>query len=1000
MLNFGIKNVKMLLMKKISRYLLFFLFSFLSYGKDFIKEGYLIIVPDEFYNEILPLVNWKRELGYYVFLKKKSEVGNTNIAIKNFIKSFYDTTSIPLKFLLLCGAINKIPAFTIQGTSLVTDNTYGCMDNDYLPEIYVGRLPASTVQELSIMVSKIIYYEKGLQRDTNYYKRGLAVATTYVGGAGTRAISALETKRWWRQLLLNNSFLEVDTIFYDLPPYPTTDSIKNAIERGVLYINGRGWGNYEGWHYPRFYREDVYNLQNTNKLPVIFSFYCGTGNFNANPCFGEVFLRVGQPNNLAGAVLFFGPSYAGTSTRFNNCLDAAIFKNIFDNSPEEKRAGEVILKGKILFLNSFPNLKDSQEKRIHFETYNILGDPSLRLWTKLPKNLNVSLNINALRIGNNYLALNIKDENNQPIKDGKVIILIDSLPLVKKSDENGNVYFPLNLSEEGRVKITVNVRDYYLYQCSLPVLRNERNLSYFSHRALNNYFNTSCSLYLSVKNYGNFEEEDVSVTIYSLSENLVIEDSIKNYGQILVSEVKEGGPFILRILRPSEESSLILVRINSSSGNYYSLFAFNSNTPNFSYSAFRYFDGNNNIIEPNEEGNLYIKIKNIGNFLANNILGILSSKTNGCLMLDSISSYGHFSLFEEKENLTPFRIRVLNDVQRNRRLVFHLYLYENNSFLCSLKFDLYTGIIDSTACSFSNSYRYYAYEDIDYSYNERPAFNWQEIDPNFGGRGIKINLRNDDCKVINLPPNFNFRFCGEPINKITVSDNGVLILDSVRFIDFYNWSIYHPFVYQKSLLIFWDDFHPDTLNASGVYYYYDTLNNTFIVEWSRVKHIHGFISPQIGEDQTFQIILFDSHRYPTKTGDGVIIFQYLNVFDDDTFHNYSTVGIREKDYYSYSSGLQVKFGADYEITFGNIRNNKIIKFTPNPPDTYTVIKEKEKVSLVLKKHKIFDLIKNEKDVEIYDITGKRCDLKKIKNGIYFVIIRKDILLKKKIVLIK
>ncbi|MEO0113610.1 MAG: hypothetical protein ABIK80_06615, partial [candidate division WOR-3 bacterium] len=241
----------------------------------------------------------------------------------------------------------------------------------------------------------------------------------------------------------------------------------------------------------------------------------------------------------------------------------------------------------------------------------------------------------------------------------------------------------------------------------------------------------------------------------------------------------------------------------------------------------------------------------------------------------------------------------------------------------------------------------------------------------------------------------------------TVSDNGVLILDSVRFTDFYNWSIYHPFVYQKSLLIFWDDFHPDTLDASGVYYYYDTLNNRFILEWSRVKHIHGFISPQIGEEQTFQIILYDINCYPTRTGDGIILFQYLDISDDDTFHNYSTIGIREKDYYGYQSGIQVKFGQDYDITFGRIRDNKAIKFSPNPPDTYTFIKEEKLLPVsfktIMRKERFLKAIyqiNKDKKVFLYDITGKRCSVEKIRKGIYYLVLKeRNILLRKKIILL-
>ncbi len=975
-----------------------------------IKEGYLIIVPDEFYNEILPLVEWKRELGYYVFLKRKSEVGNTNLQIKNFIKSFYDTTTIPLKFLLLCGAINKIPAFTIQGTSLVTDNTYGCMDNDYIPEIYVGRLPASNASELAIMVSKILYYEKGMQRDTNYYKRGLAVATSYVGGSGTRAVSAIETKRWWRNLLLNNNFSEVDTVFHDLPPYPTTDSIKSSIERGVLYINARGWGNYEGWHYPRFYREDVYNLNNTNKLPIIFSFYCATGNFNANPCLGEVFLRVGSPNNLTGGVLFFGPSYAGTSTRFNNCLDASIFSYLFDDKEEEKRAGEVILKGKILFLNSFNNPKDSQEKRIHFETYNILGDPSLRLFRKVPESLRVFLNISALRIGNNYLKGIVKDRNNRKIKNARISLLLDSLPMVVKTDDSGYFYLPINATNEGNLKLTITAPSTFPYFLNLPIIRNERNLAFYSYQISNNYLNNLCSLYINIKNYGNQDEENVNVYIYSLSPFLTIYDSIKNYGRIRRTEIKAGGPFILRLDNiPEKESLPILIRINSSDSNFYSLFNIKLNYPNFSYIGYRFVDDNNNIPEPNEEGLLYIKIKNIGNSSVSNIIGKLAIKSNAGLILDSISQYGDFNIFEEKENQIPYRLKTFSDVARNRRLVFMLYLYKENNFLCSLKFSFNTGMIDSFVFSGPSFYNYYAYEDIDYLYNERPVFSFIEIDPNFGGRGRKIDLRNDDFQVISLPNSFSFRFCGDEIRKITISDNGVLIFDSVRFKEFYNWSIYHPFVYEKSLLVFWDDFHPDTLGASGVYYYYDTLNHRFIVQWSRIKHIHGFISPQIGEEQTFQVILYDVNNYPTRTGDGIILFQYLDICDDDTFHNYSTIGIREKNYYGYQSGLQVKFGSDYNITFGSIRNNKAIKFTPNPPDTYTIIKEKEKFLItsfrpIMDKKgflKTLSLLSKDNKVFLYDLTGRKVLIEKTKKGIYYLIIKeRDFILKKKIVLIK
>ncbi|MEO0052493.1 MAG: hypothetical protein ABIK11_08185, partial [candidate division WOR-3 bacterium] len=44
-------------------------------GHDEQMPGYLIIVPDEFYENILPLARWKERKGFKVWIKKTSETG-------------------------------------------------------------------------------------------------------------------------------------------------------------------------------------------------------------------------------------------------------------------------------------------------------------------------------------------------------------------------------------------------------------------------------------------------------------------------------------------------------------------------------------------------------------------------------------------------------------------------------------------------------------------------------------------------------------------------------------------------------------------------------------------------------------------------------------------------------------------------------------------------------------------------------------------------------------
>jgi hypothetical protein len=235
-------------------------------------------------------------------------------------------------------------------------------------------------------------------------------------------------------------------------------------------------------------------------------------------------------------------------------------------------------------------------------------------------------------------------------------------------------------------------------------------------------------------------------------------------------------------------------------------------------------------------------------------------------------------------------------------------------------------------------YGYYAYDDVDVGYAERPQFEWVEIDPTHGGSGTEVNLSNDTAVPVQLP--FTFRFYGRDYNTVSICDNGYLAMGSTWLADGYNWSIPSPMGPDGMVAVFWDDFRTDTLGASGVYYWYDASHHQFFVQWSRCVHVHGFRPPYPAEQQTFQVTLSDPHHHPTRTGDGPIVVQYLVVQDDDTLwgnnHNYATVGIAGPDH---RDGLQCTFAGIRPAATAPIIPNRAIRFTTNPPDTFTAVRE-------------------------------------------------------------
>jgi len=152
--------------------------------------------------------------------------------------------------------------------------------------------------------------------------------------------------------------------------------------------------------------------------------------------------------------------------------------------------------------------------------------------------------------------------------------------------------------------------------------------------------------------------------------------------------------------------------------------------------------------------------------------------------------------------------------------------------------------------------------------------------------------------------------------------------------DPYNWAIPSSMGPHGLIAVFWDNFDPTRSDSSGdVFCYYDVDNHRFIVEWSRVQHIHGYNPEVAGELQTFEAILMDPTYYPTPTGDGEIILQYHTVCNDDTISNYATVGIQDR---THRYGIEYTFAGRYPVTAARIKPGCAIKFTTVPPDTFGI----------------------------------------------------------------
>ncbi len=345
------------------------------------RANYVIITTEELKSAAASLAAYRNTQGYSTMIATVEDIMdefNNGIyspeAIKSFIKAAYTDWAVPPKYIVLAGSGSsdyndywgyggqQVPPALVTSPDglLVSDNYYVDIDGDYVPEIAIGRLPASSAAELTGIINKIISYENSSSGD--WTAKALLIADVPDnGGDFNQGVDDAAS-------LFPNAYSLIKLYGSDLTATDMHTAIMAAVGSGTGIIDYFGHGNIDGLSLDNiFTTEDIANMGNTGRLPVITAMTCVVNNF-ALPgvtSLGEALVL----NPTVGAVAVWsatGLSDDGMAVKLNRAFYSTLFE------------GKVDLLGD-LAMAAIKKANLGKDNGYMKYMYLLLGDPAMKV---------------------------------------------------------------------------------------------------------------------------------------------------------------------------------------------------------------------------------------------------------------------------------------------------------------------------------------------------------------------------------------------------------------------------------------------------------------------------------------------------------------------------------------------------------------------------------------------------------------------------------------------
>jgi hypothetical protein len=333
------------------------------------NKKYLIVGNPQLIDASQEFIQWKQDHGYQVFTANVSSVANTKNMVKDIIQDYYDREKI--SFVLLLGDELGLPMYQryTAGGETPSDLDYFLLEpenpDDYIPDVYYGRIPFNDSEQVSLSLQKSIQFEAAAQ----FEKRQSASI-----GIASNEGSAPSDDEYVRNILLQFEKMGFPaSYFYQDDPLSNPEQLNTRFNAGANWMIYMGHGSGQSWTsmYSSYSVNNISGIDNENQnKPIIIDVACQNGRLLDGYLGTSIFKKW---NTSFGVTAFFGGT-VNISWHPPAIMATGIATNHVENNFEH--LGEAIFSGQFYLAENY----ESTEAIIdNWEWYHLQGDPSLNI---------------------------------------------------------------------------------------------------------------------------------------------------------------------------------------------------------------------------------------------------------------------------------------------------------------------------------------------------------------------------------------------------------------------------------------------------------------------------------------------------------------------------------------------------------------------------------------------------------------------------------------------